>query len=58
MFFRQSAVILAFGGFHVSVVVVVVVVVVVRSWFACRCVCVRVDFPLYSALSTDEIWRF
>ena len=50
--------ILAFGGFHVSVVVVVVVVVVVRSWFACRCVCVRVDFPLYSALSTDEIWRF
>ena len=55
MFFRQSTMILAFGGFHVSVVVVVVVV---RSWFACRCVCVRVDFPLYSALSTDEIWRF
>ena len=56
MFFRQSAVILAFDGFHVFVVVVVVVVV--RSGFACGCVCVRVDFPLYSALSTDEIWRF
>ena len=54
MFFRQSTMILAFGGFHVFVVFVVVV----RSGFACRCVCVRVDFPLYSALSTDEIWRF
>ena len=57
MFFRQSTMILSFGGFHV-VVLLLIFVVVVRSGFACRCVCVRVDFPLYSALSTDEIWRF
>ena len=55
MFFRQSTMILAFGGFHVFVVVVLLLGVLVA---VCRCVCVRVDFPLYSALSTDEIWRF